>query len=133
MAFPDFYPPDCPYAECAPAEGEVFRLLVFNTEPGPQDFRSYREVYPSRRFQVPECEACGLSVYRDLADVDAMMERVPRMRGKLVSRGRLVPSHGVISPTPKAAEPSHCTWWIPVEVTTPWAAFEVVIPHQGGV
>jgi hypothetical protein len=131
MSWPDFYPQGCPYNDSAPAEGDVFRVLVFASEPGPEDFKSYRELHPNRRFHVPECEACGLSVYRELADVESMMRRVPRLRDRPVVRGRLNARHGLIASTPKQKEPSHCTWWIPCEVEEPWSAFEL-LQRTGG-
>jgi hypothetical protein len=130
MVWPSFFPAGCPYADSSPAEGEVYRLLA-GLQPNPNDFKSYRELFPKRKFQVPECEACGLSVYRALNDLSTLIKRVPKMRARRVARGVLRADFGFVAPTPKRNEHSHCTWWVPVGID-PWTVFEVVELRNGG-
>ena len=110
--------------------GEVYRFLN-GVQPNQSDFKSHRELFPDRKFNVPECEACGLSVYRSRNDLTSLIRRVPKMRGRLVARATLRAELGALKPTPKREEHSHCTWWIPLEVE-PWTAFEVIDLTDGG-
>jgi hypothetical protein len=123
MQWPDYFPDDCPPAEAQPASGQVHRLIA-GQGPTNQDFRPYREIYPMRKFDAPECMVCGLSVYRDIADIARLKARVPAMRKRLIADGVLQPSLGKILHTP-GREKSHHTWWTPVGAE-PWLIFEVM-------
>ena len=47
------------------------------------------------------------------------------MRNKPVALGTLNEDHGVMTPTPSHAQPSHHTWWVPLGAE-PWVDFTVL-------
>ncbi len=129
MVWPDFFPTGCPHSYCEPASGRVYRL-VESQPPAAKDFLSHRERFPSRQFNVSECQVCGLSVYRSLEDAEALRRRIPAMKNRRIARGFLEPELGVVHHTPSNGD-SHHTWWMPVGVT-PWETFTVLPDGEGG-
>ena len=126
MKWPAHFPENCPPVDSEPASGYVYRLIE-GTIPDEMDFKPYRELSPDRNFAASECQACGLSVYRDLKDVRQLRNRVPRMRRKSVAVGALSPDLGRILNTPSLSYQSHHTWWQPEdEDMKPWRWFRVV-------
>jgi hypothetical protein len=123
MQWPDYFPPDCPPAEAQLASGQVYRLIKAEN-PTSQDFKSYREIYPTRKFDMPECIVCGLSVYRDVGDITRLKARVPAMRKLQTATGELDASLGKILHT-SGREKSHHTWWVAMGAK-PWLVFNVV-------
>lgn len=124
MTWPSFYPDDCPPADAMPASGGAYRLVETNP-PRREDFRSHRDRFPERPFHVPEWQACGVSIYRDVEDIKRLRRRIRKLRSLDIAYGELEPSLGLVLPTPSTSEPSHYTWWIPVEAS-PWKVFSVV-------
>lgn len=93
--------------------------------PTEADFQSHKERWPAKDFGDKECQACGLSVFRDWADMERMSRDVPGMAKKFVAMGLLQPTDGAIKPTPAPSGPSHQTWWKNPEVSVA-ARFAVV-------
>lgn len=106
--YPDFYPEECPPADAPPAGGTVFRL-VRGTVPSPSDFVPVAIENPSRLTAKTRCLGCGLTVFREVADVEQLQKRVAGHRDKRVAVGTLDEAAGVLKPTGK---PSHHTWWV---------------------
>lgn len=129
MSWPTHFPPDCPPQNAGAPSGKVYRL-VDNPGPSNSDFRSHREMYPAKPFP-DECEACGLSVFKDLSDVARLNRRIPGMRAKVVAEGTLDGSCGKILPTPRKKYKSHHTWWLLVGVQA-WHGFSLVVPSAKG-
>lgn len=129
MQWPDYYPEDCPPENARPASGVVYRLIR-QSHPTSKDFRSHRETQPHRTFDVPECIACGLSVFMDIEDVIRLQKRVPALRRRRVAKGTLVSDLGNMLPTPSRTGRSHHTWWVPVS-TQPWELFQVAPVSRG--
>lgn len=108
-------------ADCPPKEAEeitelrnVFRLT--KTDPATlDDFWSQRAENPEVVFQVPECQARGLSVFADRGDSEKA-RKLPKLRGRFICRVRLEAGAGRIQQTGK---PSHHTWW-------PLAEFDIL-------
>lgn len=130
MTWPPFFPDSCPPDESEPAAGIVFRLTATET-PSEEDFKSHRELYPTRQYSVPECEACGLSVYRNIEDVRRAIAIVPALRSKKIAQGELRAEFGRIKHTPKNNQygASHHTWWKPIN-QAPWSDFVVIPPEE---
>lgn len=106
----ELYPPNCPPASATAADGVVFRLLM-TSPPTELDFASHRERQPGKTFSNP-CDACGVSVVREAADVTQLLA-MPALRDRpFVWRGVLRPEMGVLAPTPSRRLPSHHTWWV---------------------
>lgn len=117
MGFPGDWPVGCPPADAVAAEGTVFRIAKTDP-PGPDDFKSYRELGISRG---DPCRCCGVSVYRLLSDAEHA-SRTFRNMGKVIAKAVLQADDGMAKPTGK---PTHTTWW-PYEEVDRTARFAVV-------
>ena len=115
--WPAEFPADCPPLQAGLPGGAAFRFV--RTSPASDsDFQSHAVRFPNRRFDDP-CEACGLSVYEDLASALRAQRRVPAMKKKFVAAATLGPAHGQIMDTPRTPGDGHCTWWPPVGLAIP--------------
>lgn len=125
MTWPSYYPNNCPCEDSYTIDCDAFRFIA-DEQPAPEDFKSHRELYPTKNFNKPECIVCGISIYLELDDAKRVQNRIPGLRKKKIARGCLTNSHGVVKNTVfTCSELSHHTWWIPVEVS-PWAFFQPV-------
>ena len=131
MQWPDYFLDDCPPQDAQPATGEVYRLVKRNP-PESEAFIPLREKKPNKDFGEKECQAWGLSVFRNVEDAVRMKSRARGMKKRLVAKGTLSPHLGRIKHTPSEMfGQSHHTWWVPTEVQ-PWSVFHVVqIPQEG--
>src|SRR5688572_30459046 len=98
---------------CSPVEAQeiisewvVFRLAQ-KSPVALDDFRSQRAMNPSTKFNVSECLARGLSVYRDRRDAE-QARKLPKFKRSVICSVRLAVGAGRIQQTFK---PSHHTWW----------------------
>jgi hypothetical protein len=125
MNWPTHLPQNCPPEDSQNAFGEVYRI-VDHDPPHPDDFRSWREDNLTNDLPptVTECQACGLSVYRDIADICRVIKRIPRFKKSSPALGTLKPTLGKILGTPSKSYKSHHTWWIPLN-TQPWTIFQL--------
>lgn len=126
MVWNTHLPENCPPQEAQDAEGALYRL-VSHSSPHPEDFRSWRETNMSKDLPkgMTECQAGGLSVYRDKADANRTIKRIPRFRKSQPALGILTPDFGKILFTPSKDSKSHHTWWLPSN-TQPWTVFQIV-------
>ena len=131
MQWPDYFPDGCPPQDAQPATGEVYRLVKKNP-PESKDFIPTRKKQPSKDFGEKECEACGLSVLRNVEDAVRVKSRAPGMKKRLVAKGTLNPHLGRIKRTPsKKFGQVHHTWWAPTDIQ-PWSVFRIIeIPQEG--
>ncbi len=126
MNWPDYFPENCPPKTAEEAAIQVYRL-VNNDPPNEDDFMSWREQHPNDICPkgVSECQACGISVFTSLEDVNRARQKVKRLRNKKIAVANLTPNLGRILNTPsRNTGQSHCTWWLPIGVT-PWNVFNV--------
>jgi len=84
-------------------------------------YRNYQEK-PERSFGPRFWQACGVSFYRQLADVQRTRRRFKPLRKRHVAKGSLLAWFGVMLATPTSATPSHFTLWIQ-EGADPHTAF----------
>jgi hypothetical protein len=124
MEWPSHFPGNCPPSGGKPAQGFVYRFTE-SAEPTPDDFRSFKELRPEEDFGSKECQSCGVSVFTDLAEVEAMARKIPAYSTKYAAGGILTHELGITLPTPSRERKSHVTWWIPRGVE-PWLAFRVI-------
>lgn len=117
MNYPEHFPDNCPPDESDVASGEFYRFIKKNHEiPLQDDFLSWREENLTKPCPktIPECQACGVSVYSSLDDVIDLPKRIPRFRKMKVAKGSLNSNLGKTKNTPsRNTGKSHCTWWIP--------------------
>ena len=121
MSFdPAKWPADCPHTDAEPASGEVFRIVRSNP-PSPADFITPHEAGTLK--SRDNCLRRALSVYRNKNDAETTMRMFPQL-GRLIARGVLHPSNGVLKATPTRGN-SHHTWW-PCDDTDRVGSFHVV-------
>jgi hypothetical protein len=125
MNWPNHLPKDCPPQDAQDASGEIYRL-VNHSPPHSDDFRSWREENVGKALPngVTECQAGGLSVYRNKMDACRTIRRIPRFKKAQPALGVLAPSLGKILCTPSREGQSHHTWWVPVNIQ-PWTIFQI--------
>lgn len=109
VEYESYLPDRCPPSEAVPANLTVIRLVRGETV-NESDFVPYYELNPGREWGSRLCQACGLSVYTDLADVKHLMAVNPGLKTFKPAVGQLRPADGVIQATPRQAD-SHHTWW----------------------
>lgn len=118
MSYRETLPEGCPPDASVEIAVEmcVFRLVKASSATL-DDFRSQRAEKPGAVFKgVTECQARGLSVFRERADAVQKALLLPRFRGFHVCLVRLSAGAGRIQQT---FQPSHHTWW-------PVAAFDLL-------
>lgn len=108
--FPAWFPPNCPPADAADAEGVVFRFVSRNAVDA-EDFLSHYERGEAPRAQP--CRRCGLSVYRTLESARSKLRdlrgRYPDRFATYIAEGTLTPEHGKIKQEGKDRD--HHEWW----------------------
>ena len=118
MDWPTHFPDNCPPDDAEPAAGIAYRLTHNPFES--RDFLSKREMHPGKRFPDPvkECQANGLSIFRDMKDAERLRRTVPYFRNEVnaIAVGRLSTDLGVTKPTRPDHPSSHGSWWVPVGV-----------------
>ena len=114
-------PEDCPpeTAEEIISPRIVYRR-VWHNPPLNDDFRSQRAENPSKKFNVSECRARGVSVFVDREDLEELLKR-PNFRGGQIAQVTLYPGAGYIEHTSRTT--SHHTWW-------PLAAYNILAVSQ---
>ena len=118
MDWPAHFPDDCPPDDAKPATGAAYRLTHNPFES--RDFWTKREEHPEKRFPDPirECQANGLSIFRNVEDAKKLRRRVAYFRNNknAIAVGHLSPELGVTKSTGPDHRSSHCSWWVPVGV-----------------
>ncbi len=116
MSYREQLPDDCPPSEAEEilAARIVFRLVSTNPVTL-NDFRSQRALRPEAKFDVSECQARGLSVFADRADIEKT-RRLPKFRSWSICQVQLEAGAGYIQQT---GGWSHHTWW-------PFAEFDIL-------
>jgi len=122
LTWPDFYPADCPPEDSQPTVG-IFYRFTRTKEATSEDFKSFRELDFNKKYDLPEWQVCGLSVFMDQSTAIQVGARVPALRKKYPACRALTEENGVYRPTPSETNPEHLTWWYPTEFE-PWVTFE---------
>jgi hypothetical protein len=121
--WPDYFPKQCPPAEARSDTIEVYRL-VDHDPPTADDFRPIRIEAPHRPFSADQlCLACGVSVFKTVADAVRTRLRFRPLRSKRIAKGTVMPDDGLVLET---GEPTHTTWWL--QTITPQSSFAEVLP-----
>ena len=119
IQWPSFYPLNCPPTDALPAELTV-DIYLKNIPPTDNDFncKCQREKKAPDSYGDFGCQACGLSVYAQLADIKNAQHVIPGMNKKYIAAIELTASCGQIKHTPTTDQPdelgyTHHTWWSP--------------------
>ena len=98
---------NCPDADAKPANNEKFYRLV-SIPVADEDFYSHRKKYPFKKFNVSECQAQSVSVFRNLPSRN--LEKLPAFKDKIRALIHLTSSDGAIKATP-SDQNDHHSWW----------------------
>jgi hypothetical protein len=109
-------PNDCPPEDAHANQITVYRLIN-GESPTAHDFLSYKE--EGRGFD-DECIASGLSVYTEMAGIEALKRKIKKLKDRKVIAGTFQSDWGVLKNTPSNLHLSHHTWWL--------SRFQVVNP-----
>ena len=102
-------PDGCPPQDAKEIVDEIICYrLVHHEPPTEEDFRSQRALQPNKDFEVPECQARGLSVFMKPSDARKKARRSRNLRGTKVAKLTLTHGAGYIQ---KTGRNSHHTWW----------------------
>ena len=126
MEFRDHLPLNCPPPDANHSVIEVY-CLVDSDPPTSKDFLSQIEKRPNSTFK-PElvCQACGLSVFTDVAGVEFVRKTIKKFREKKLARASLSETSGKIKNTPSSVSgDTHHTWWVNRDID-PSSLFKVL-------
>ena len=128
MQWPEYFPENCPPTTATSPNGKFYRFIAKDhDEPQSKDFVSWRELNLEKPCpdNIPECQACGLSVYSDLEEIRRMKKVIPKLRKMKIAGGSLTESSGKIKNTPSRNSQNHNTWWVP-QNENPWQYFFII-------
>ncbi|GAB2709206.1 hypothetical protein GCM10027071_25240 [Microbacterium marinum] len=126
------FPPDCPPADAAPKPGKYYRLAPKGMSVGDAATAiCWRRPYETPRGELfgkeDDCEAHGLSVFADLADVRGATAFTPWVRGKSVAEVTIGALDGPLRHSPTSEGHSHHDWWTnPYDLVPKGAIVEVL-------
>lgn len=119
--WPDYFPEQCPPSDARQDDLKVFRLVT-SSPPTADDFLPTTIESPHRKFTGEElCMACGVSVFKNIADIIKMRDRFKPLRTKKIAYGTITFSDGLVKET---GQPSHVTWWL--QTNEPHATFREI-------
>lgn len=129
MKFPEYFPKQCPPADCSEATGTYYRAID-GRSPVKKDFLPQWLKYSDKQHEWIKrgqaCIVCGLSVNTNIEDLKRKIDILPTLRNKNIAEGTLAANMGRVKPTPSETDSSHHTWWIPTSIKDPSGLFKVV-------
>jgi hypothetical protein len=115
MAWPEYFPADCPPDDATDAVGNFYRFAESDPVTGKDCICLW--IRQNGNIQgANKCGACGLSVFTDLKDADRLRKIFKTYRKKHLAAASLATPTGKIKSTPTSAIKSHHTWWVPIGV-----------------
>lgn len=120
--WPDYFPEQCPPVEARNEELRVFRLVSQNP-PTKEDFLPTTIEQPHRDFDAKDfCFACGVSVFKNIADIRSKMARYKALRKKQIAVCIIQKNDGLVL---ESFSGSHVTWWLKTD--SPQSTFRAVV------
>ena len=124
MQFRDHLPLNCPPPDANHSVTDVY-CLVDSDPPTSKDFLSQIEKRPTFKTELV-CQACGLSVFTDIAGTQLARLVSRSLRNKKLAKGNLSKSSGKIKNTPSQnTGDTHHTWWVNRDID-PSSLFKVL-------
>lgn len=110
LAFPAYFPENCPPAEATDETCMLYRFCK-NEQPSECDFESFYLINPQKH--KDNINAYGLSVYKSVEDCERTLSKAPKLRKKYscIACGENNKDRGKILNTPSGTNPEHYTWW----------------------
>lgn len=105
-------PDSCPPKEAKEPAGDLFYRIMVSEQATESDFLSHRVLYPEKKFKVSECQACSLSVFKDVNECEKIL-KMPTFKNKqwYIGEFELNNNDGLILNTPSPTNPYHFSWW----------------------
>ena len=108
MTFREHLPEECPPNEAEEiAQVQVVFRLVRTDPPTDSDFFSQRAEKPNNQFNLPECQARGLSVFSEVREAEKLL-KLRHLKAMLICQLTLDKGAGYMLRT---GHRSHFTWW----------------------
>jgi hypothetical protein len=93
----------------------------------PDHFRSYNQTPNHSRADPTDCQRWGLSCWLSLEGARTAQKNFSYMAKWHIASGDMLPSDGMILPTPHDENPDHHTFWVAEEVALA-PRFQIVAP-----
>jgi hypothetical protein len=103
-------PPNCPPDKAEVPNNDTFYRLIKNISPNIENFYSQRQLFPDRTFNVDECRARSVSIFKELIDCKGI-KKLPLHKNSYIIKILLSSESGLILKTGRADE-SHYSWWL---------------------
>jgi hypothetical protein len=112
FAFPNL-PDNCPPADATERRIEQAFFFCYSVPVTEADFVPLASRGAARPLGSleKECQACGISLYLDVADARNLAGEIPKFREMILVTVEITPDDGVIKHTQTRDRPSHHTLW----------------------
>ena len=101
-------PDKCPPSDAVTTENVKVYRAVLTSPATDEDFKSHRELFPTKFFSVSECQARSLSVHDNMAETEKL-KKLPRFKNNFfIMELNLKAEDGLIL---KTNGPNHYSWW----------------------
>lgn len=100
-------PKFCPPSNAIAPQSEIFYRVAKGDPTQNSDFFSQRKLQPDKQFNVDECIARAISIFRDTEDA-IRISLLPKFKGGAIAEIILTEKDGLIM---KTFKDSHYSWW----------------------
>jgi hypothetical protein len=102
-------PKECPPKDSYEPDKELFFRLVSTLPPTNIDFCSHRFLDQNKKFNIPECIARSLSLFKDIDSIKRIT-KYPVHKNKIIIGLVLTKKDGVVKQT--FSDSKHFSWWV---------------------
>lgn len=101
-------PANCPPGDAIQPNNNEFYRLVNSNPPTPDDFLSYRQLWPNKLFNKSECIVRSISIFSNVENI-LRVKKLTTQKDKFIAKIVLQKKDGVIKQT--CADQAHYSWW----------------------
>lgn len=105
-AYYESLPLNCPDLGASPVDGVPFYRFVKSNPATNEDFLSHRKKFPQKKFQVSECKASSVSIFKISTLLD--IHKLPTFKNSIKAIVTLVLSDGSVLAN---GDNEHHSWW----------------------
>lgn len=99
-------PADCPPAQAEAVDNVRFYRFVKTNPATDEDFISHKKKFPKRKFNVSDCEALSISVFKVSELLD--FKKLPTFKNSIMAIVTITIADGLVMPS---GENEHHSWW----------------------
>ena len=112
MAWVEALPNNCPPCDATQPDNREFYRLINSNLPTPDDFISYRQLWPHKLFNKSECIVRSISIFSSIENIHRV-KKLTTQKDKFIAKIVLQKKDGVIKQT--CADQGHYSWWRTLE------------------